>query len=378
MASIADIRLRGFEYAIPDGEEYGIIRGLSRKRNCSVIELTLDDGTVGYGEAGGPARQLNQHLALIRSFLVGTSPFDFDIVTTQIYQKLYHFGLQNMITACLSGISVAVHDAIGKRLGLPIHDLIGGKSAQGISCYATTGYFSAGGLADYERQLETLDRNFRGVKIKIGAGIADDIDRVRRARAILGDDILLMVDINANYTPDIALECIRRIEKYDIHWCEEPLPPTDERGYAELRARSPMPIATGEALYTVHDFKRLIETRAVDVIQPSLIAGGGLSQCKAIALLAQIANLRVSPSIWGGGLAIAAGLHFTTSLPVWPHTDHAPYPLMIEYDLGASPFRERMTPVPTPDAAGMLPVPTGPGLGVSPDFDAVAEFAIPL
>lgn len=378
MTTIADIRLRGFEYVVPDGEEYGIVRGLSKKRNCSVVELTLDDGTVGYGEAGGPARQLNQHLALFRSLLIGESAFDFDIVAARIYQKFYHFGLQNMITACLSGISVALYDAIGKRLGLPLHDLIGGRATGRLSCYATTGYFSAGGLADYERQLHAVGPNFRGVKIKIGAGIADDVDRTRRARAILGDDVLLMIDINANYTADIALECVRRVEKYDIHWCEEPLPPTDERGYAELRARSPIPIATGEALYTVHDFKRLIEARAVDVIQPSLIAGGGLGQCKAVALLAQIANLRVSPSIWGGGLAIAAGLHYAASLPVWPHTEHAPHPLMIEYDLGANPFRERIVPTPLPDAEGLLPVPAGPGLGVVPDFDAVAEFAVPL
>ncbi len=378
MTKIVDIRLRGFEYAIPDGQEYGIIRGLSRKRNCSIVELTLDDGTVGYGEAGGPARQLNQHLALFRSFFVGASAFSFDIVATQVYQKFYHFGLQNMLTACMSGISVALYDALGKKLALPLHDLIGGRATDRLSCYATTGYYSAGGMEDYERQLDSMDRNFRGVKIKIGANIADDIERTRKAREILGDDILLMVDINANYTADIALESIRRVEKYKIHWCEEPLPPTDERGYAELRARSPIPIATGEALYTVHDFKRLIEARAVDVIQPSLIAGGGLAQCKAIALLAQIQNLRVSPSIWGGGLAIAAGLHYAASLPVWPHTDHAPYPMMIEYDLGASPFRERMVPTPTPDADGLLPVPPGPGLGVVPDFDSVQEFAIAL
>ena len=64
-----------------------------------------------------------------------------------------------------------------------------------------------------------------------------------------------MVDVNGNYTPDIAYESIRRIEPYDIHWYEEPLPPTDIRGYAELRARSPIRIAAGEACYTVHDFR---------------------------------------------------------------------------------------------------------------------------
>ena len=89
---------------------------------------------------------------------------------------------------------------------------------------------------------------FRAAKIKIGKGPASDLARVRQAREILGDDVLLMVDINGNYTVDITLETLRKIEPYNIHWCEEPVPPTDIAGYAELRARSPIPICGSESM----------------------------------------------------------------------------------------------------------------------------------
>ena len=130
---------------------------------------------------------------------------------------------------------------------------------------------------------------------------------------------MLIVDVNGNYTVDMALASIRAIERYDIHWLEEPLPPSDLRGYAELRARSPIPIAAGEAHYTLRDFRPLIEGRCVDIVQPSVPTVGGLTEARRIALLAQAANLRVSPHAWGGAVGLAAALHLVASLPVTPH-----------------------------------------------------------
>ena len=111
----------------------------------------------------------------------------------------------------------------------------------------------------------------------------------RRARRS-GPDKLLLVDINGAYTPDVALECARAIEPFGIHWIEEPLPPGDLRGYAELRARSPIPIAAGEAHHTVRDFQALIDGRCIDIVQPSIPGVGGLTEAKRIATLAQAAE----------------------------------------------------------------------------------------
>ena len=187
-----------------------------------------------------------------------------------------------------------------------------------------------------------------------------------------------MVDINGNYTPDIALECLRKIEPYDIHWCEEPVPPTDMRGYAELRSRSPIPICGSEALSTVHDFKRLIDARGVDIVQPSLTACGGFGQAKAIAQLAQMNNLRVSPSVWGNAVAISAALHFAASLPVSPHSENVPYPMLIEFDVGDNPLRDKILKAPLKLENGSLVVPTGVGLGIEIDEAAMKDYAVAI
>ncbi len=213
---------------------------------------------------------------------------------------------------------------------------------------------------------------FAGVKIKIGGGPASDLDRVRIARRILGDDALLMVDINGNYTVDIALQSLRRIEPYDIHWCEEPLPPTDTRGYAELRLRSPIRLSAGEAHYTARWIFGRWSTRAPSTsCKPSIISGGGFGEAKAVAALAQMNNLRLSPPCWGSAVAIAAAVHFAASLPVWPHSDHVPYPMLVEYDVSENPLRDELAVNPVRLGDSGLEVPSGPGLGIDLDQAAI-------
>jgi D-galactarolactone cycloisomerase len=376
MSKLSRLELRPYEYVLPRDRAYGQARGLNFRRTCALFVATTDDGTVGYGEAGGPLKPIGEYLDLVQAFFIGQSIFDFEIIAAQIYNRFYHFGVQNHLTACLGGISIALTDAAGKVLKLPAHDLLGGKATDSLPCYATTGYFTADDSRGYVPQLEAVKGKFGGVKIKVGANPKSDVERVKLARQVLGDDVLLMVDINGNYTVDIALESLRLIEPYNIHWCEEPLPPTDIRGYAELRARSPIPIAASEAFCTVHDFKRLIDARGVDIVQPSLTGCGGFGQAKAIAQLAQMNNLRVSPSVWGNPIALAAALHFSASTPVTPHTDNVPYPLIVEYDVGENSLRDKMLKTPLVIEDGALRVPPGPGLGVEIDDAAIAEFQV--
>jgi len=377
MPKIKSIELKPFEYVMPPGRAYGMARGLNFRRSCSLIELATDEGTMGYGEAGGPPAIMREYIETVRPFFIGRSVYDFEIVASHIYNKLYHMGVQSGLTALLSGISIAAQDAIGRSLGVAVHDLLGGRATDRFSCYATTGYFTADPDNTLQAQLQHVAKaGFAAAKIKIGQGPAKDLERVRLAREILGDGVLLMVDVNGNYTVDIALQSMRLIEPYGIHWYEEPLPPTDVRGYAELRARSPIPLAAGEAFYTTHDFKRLVDARGLDILMPSLISCGGFGQAKAIGLLAQMNNLRLSPSIWANGLAMAASLHFAASLPVSPHSDNVPFPLLIEYDTGANPFRDGMLAEPLEMKNGEVAVPSRPGLGVTIDTRAIERFAL--
>jgi D-galactarolactone cycloisomerase len=377
LPKIASIEITSLEYVLEAGKCYGNARGVNNRRDCSLITLTTDAGIVGLGDAAGPLGVMREYVKLLRSWFVGQSLYDFDLVATRLRNKLYHFGTHSHFIAALGGINIAVVDAMGKTLGLPAHDLLGGCGRDRLACYATTGYFTDDPKIDIVAQLSAFDLTcFVGAKIKIGAGIESDVERVRTAREMLGDDALLMVDYNGNYTVDVALDSIRHIERFCIAWVEEPLPPFDIAGYAELRRRSPVAIAAGEAHCGVHDFKQLIDTRCIDIIQPPLTGGGGFSEMKAVALLAQANNLRISLPCWGSAIALNAAIHFAVSLPDWPHTDNLPYPMLVEYDVGDNPLRDLLVYDPIRPDNGELSVPKQPGLGLRLNPETVARFAV--
>ena len=192
---------------------------------------------------------------------------------------------------------------------------------------------------------------------------------------MLGDDIGILVDANGNYTVDEALDSMRRIADYGIEWYEEPLPPLDFDGYAVLRARAPIPIATGEALYTAWDFKRLLDLRAVDIVQPDLSLCGGLRAGREIALLARLHHVRLSPHVWGSGVGLAAACHFVASLPDYPHSRNIVQPPLIEYDVGDNALRDGILKEPIIVENGACVLPDRPGLGVELDPLAVRRFS---
>jgi D-galactarolactone cycloisomerase len=377
MSKIARIELTSLEYVLERGKGYGNARGVNNRRNCSLIALTTDDGVTGYGDAAGPLGVIREYIKLLTPSFVGQSLYDFDIVAASIRNKLYHFGSQGHFIAALGGINIAVFDAMGKTLGVPACNLLGGRVSDRLACYATTGYFTDDPKVDIAAQLSKLAPGaFAGAKIKIGAGIASDVQRVGAAREVLGDKPLLMVDYNGNYTVDVALDSLKHIERFNIAWAEEPLPPFDIKGYAELRRRSPVAISAGEAHSSVHDFKNLIEARAIDIVQPPLTGGGGFSEMKVVALLAQMNNLRVSLPCWGSAIALNAALHFAASLPKWPHTENPPYPLLVEYDVGDNPLRDQLVKNPVQPGNAELPVPAGPGLGLELNTETVARYTV--
>ncbi len=377
MPTIKRLSFIGLEYSFAPHKAYGMARGGGFRRQGGLVEVETDAGVIGVGEAFGNPFITREYFRMVEPMFVGRSVFDFDHVEARIRNAMYHLGVGNQLTACLAAINVALWDAIARGFGVRVCDLVGGCGRTRIAAYASTGFFSD----DPDRQLEHMLQEaaaepYAGAKIKIGRGIRNDVDRVRRAREVLGPDRLLLVDINGAYTADLALECARAIAPFDIHWIEEPLPPGDLRGYAELRARSPIPLAAGEAHHTVRDFRALIDGRCIDIVQPSIPGVGGLTEAKRIATLAQVQNLRVAPHVWGGAIGLATALQFIASLPDSPHTDHPPYPLMLEYDMSDNELRTRLVKDPPRLDAGHLLLPEGPGLGVELDRDAVERYRV--
>ncbi|MFO1081507.1 MAG: mandelate racemase/muconate lactonizing enzyme family protein [Reyranellaceae bacterium] len=377
MPTIKRLTFIGLEYAFDPRKAYGMSRGGGFRRQSGLVEVETDAGVRGIGEAFGNPRVSLEYFRMVEPLFVGRSVFDFDHVEARARNAMYHLGVGNQLTACLAAINVALFDAMARGFGVRVCDLIGGCGATRFPAYASTGFFSD----DPDRQLEHMlaeaaAHPYAGAKIKIGRGLASDVARVRLAREMLGPDKLLLVDINGAYTADLALACARAIEPFDIHWIEEPLPPGDLAGYAELRARSPIPIAAGEAHHTVRDFRALIDGRCIDIVQPSIPGTGGLGEARRIAALAQAHNLRIAPHVWGGAVGLATACHFLASLPAGPHTDHPPVPQMLEYDMSDNALRTGLLKAPLRLEAGHVLLPDGPGLGIELDPAAVERYRV--
>ena len=374
---IEDVSFLAVQAELAPRTAYGMSKSLASARAATLVRLTLADGTVGVGECWGiPAVNLAM-LPLIRGYLNGRHVLDIEHAFSLMLARHYHFGVQGPMTWCISGIDMAAKDAVGKSLGLPAHRLIGCKQADRVHIYASGGYLTENSARDFETQIEAMARaGYRAVKIKIGVSPQNDEERVAAARRILGPDVELLVDINSNYTLDLARESITRLVPYGVAWIEEPLAPQDFAGYELLQRWSPIPIATGEALYTAHDFKRLIDRRAVDVVQPDLSLCGGFWQGRQIAQLAMMEHLRISPHVWGTGIGLAAAIHFVAALPAYPHAGNVPRPTLVEYDLGTNPLREAILKEPHRVVDGTLGVSDAPGLGIDVNWEAVEAYAV--
>ena len=377
MAKITKVELIPLVHRLAEGRSYGMARGLAAARHTSIVRLITDEDVTGIGEAWGPPKVTRAYCDLIAPYFVGRSVYDFEHVLSKILSTHYHSGIQNQMVACLSSIDMACLDVVGKLHGLPVADLIGGRGRSALPVYISGGYLTENATRDFPAELERLAATgVCRVKIKIGIGPASDAERVAAARTVLGEEVDLIVDANGNYTVDEALESMRRIADHRIFWYEEPLPPQDFDGYAELRRKASMPIATGEALYTAWDFKRLLELRGVDVVQPDLTLCGGIRAGREVALLARLCHVRLSPHVWGGAVGLAAACHFVASIPDYPHSRNVVEPTLIEYEIGENPLREEIVCEPLRLADGALALPDRPGLGVELDPAAVRRYRI--
>ena len=179
-----------------------------------------------------------------------------------------------------------------------------------------------------------------------------------------------MVDLNGNYSADQARRSAEAMADADVAWLEEPLAPEDVDGLTVLRPLD-VALATGEALYTRYPFRRLIAERLVDVVQPDITKIGGLSEAKTVCELARTWGVRISPHVWGGGIALAAAVQLLASVPDYPHTNHVPDPLWLELDRGDNALRDELLTAPFRPVDGLITVPNEPGLGVDVDERAL-------
>lgn len=164
------------------------------------------------------------------------------------------------------------------------------------------------------------------------------------------------------------------IAEFDVMWIEEPVPPENFTGYREVKASIDVPIAAGEAHYGRFAFKRLVDGRTVDIVQPNLGRCGGLSEASRIADMATTENVAVRPHVWNSAVGLAAAVQFAASVSDYPHTRHVPDPMMVEFDRSENPLRDRILKSSFDPNGGSVDVPQDPGLGIEVDEDAVDRY----
>ena len=374
--AIATVESIPLAHPLAEGASYGSARGETTERTATLVRVETENGTVGWGEASGPPRVLATIVdEILADWIVGRPASAVGSLTDKAYASLYHFNSGGLLQSAISALDIALWDLKGRETGQPIVELLGGANRTGVRPYASTMYFTSADRDPSAAVRRAVDEGFDAVKIKLGRGIDEDLERVRAARDAL-DDGLLMVDCNGNYRADQAIRLAAELEPYDVHWFEEPVAPENVEGYREVRASTTIPIAGGEAALGRFPFKRLLEARAIDIAQPDVCMCGGLSEAMTIARMAAAENVGVSPHCWMGGVGLAASIHFTAALPRYPHADVEPEPPVLEVDRADNPLRTDLLVDDLDLVSRQVEVPDGPGLGVIVDTDAVDRFRL--
>jgi D-galactarolactone cycloisomerase len=348
------------------------------KRGGTLVEITTDDGIVGWGEAFGPARMSAGALELIKPLLIGMDALNTEKIWNDIYARFREHGQKGPLVDALSAIDIALWDIRGKYFKLPIHRLLGGPIRTQVPVYASGLFHRKDGspeeyLADEARGY--ISAGYNALKLKVGFGIDSDVRAVRAVRQAIGPAPSLMIDANEAYDARTAITLGRRLETFDIAWFEEPVPPEDLEGYIAVKNSQPIPVAGGEAEFTRYGFREILVRRAMDILQPDICAAGGFSECKKIVDMAHAFGIRVNPHTWGTPIAIAASLQLLAVLPDNPPALY-PIPPMLEYDLTEHGIREAMMTDSLRPVGGMISIPEGPGLGIDVDREIIKRFAI--
>jgi D-galactarolactone cycloisomerase len=349
------------------------------ERKICIVKVTSDSGHIGWGEGYGPAQVIRAGIEHLTPYVLGRDPLETETIWSTMYRRTLDFARSGVLVSAMSAIDVALWDLKGKILEQPVYKLLGGKKRDHIVPYATGMYFTQGKDLGTRLALEAkkyADLGYKAMKMKVGLGIEEDIEHVRMVRTAIGPDVKLMIDANHAYNLREAVQLAKAVEPYQIDWFEEPISPEYYDQYAELRAKTSIPIAGGECEYLRFGFQRLLQARSVDIVQPDICATGGLTEAKRIATLASVYGVEVVPHTWGTGIAIAAATHFIANLDTMPGRLKMPDRLM-EYDRTENGLRDALTCSEMKFDNGIIHLKDAPGLGFELNEEALYNYSRP-
>lgn len=266
------------------------------------VEVTTDKGIKGYGNGGpGGGQIVTGHLAKL---MMGRDPFDIERNWDMCWRSTMSYGRMGVTMNAISGFDMALWDIVGKALNMPVYKLLGGETKDRVPSYCTGN--------DIEQHVEF---GYKMLKLAIPhgpasgrAGMKENVDLVKRARAALGPDGEIMLDCWMAWTERYTIEMAEMMAPYRVYWMEEVLQPHDYAGFGRLNTTlKTTRIATGEHEYGRYGFRYLMEANGASIWQPDIQWCGGLTELRRIAAMASAYDIPVIPH--GGGLN--GSIHFS-------------------------------------------------------------------
>jgi L-rhamnonate dehydratase len=295
-----------------------------------VVRVEDEDGRVGVGTAGLGHPSTVAAVEQLAPLVVGREPTDVELLWETLYRSTLNVGRRGVVLHAISALDIAVWDLLGKALGQPVFNLLGGRVRSSIPAYASWLYATedldalAGEAAAWSAQ------GFSAVKQRLAYGPEDgprgirrNVELVRTVVEAVGPDVDVMADAYMGWDVSYAIRCIRAIEDAGLRlrWLEEPLIPDDIPGMARVRSAVSTPIAAGEHEATRYGFRDLVTLGAVDVLQPDVNRLGGITEARRVWALGETFGLDVVPHI-----GAAHNLHLSISSHATPLLEFMPPP----------------------------------------------------
>ncbi|HEU5315887.1 MAG TPA: galactonate dehydratase [Chloroflexota bacterium] len=345
------------------------------RRNYCYVKVQTDDDLFGIGEAYsvGPDRATEAAVKDFEQWLVGQDPLRIEHLWAMMYNGT-RFPPGPTILSAISGIEHALWDIKGKALGVPVWQLLGGAVRDKVRVYQNPG----GGTPEQtaENALKLIEK-YGYTALKIGphppgseqmpwnAVVRGAAARVKALRDAVGPDVDIGLDPHAKiFEPYKALQMARAVAEYNPFFFEEALRPENIDAMASFKRDCPIPVATGECLYTKFEFRDLIYREAADIIQPDVCLMGGLMEMKKVAAIAEASYVVVAPHNPMGPVATAVNVHFAASTPNFT---------ILEYNPDDTGGRREIVKEPLRVKDGYIELPTAPGLGIELNEEAFKD-----
>ena len=329
-----------------------------------MAEVTTEDGVSGFGYIValnpllvGTVAAATRELAPL---LTGMRVDEPEAAWRKMARAGDWVGPGGLLHYAIAPLDIAIWDAFGKTLNTPVSRLLGGQRDR-LPVYASDGFWYSLSLDELAASVRAArDAGFRAMKLRVGHERHPEAEaaRVRTARDAAGADAAIMVDATESWTVDRAIRTGRALQEAGAVWLEDPVPHTDVAGMARIAAALDIPLATGEHLYRIADFTRLLEARAAGVALIDLGRIGGVTPWRHAASVAHGFGIEV-----GGHVLPEIHVHLLTAVP---------NARVVEYVPRSAALLRAMPAI----ADGMLVVPPGGGFGLELDREAVARFAV--